>query len=573
MKNISILFIFLLFALAVTAQNRYWQWAKTVPQPDNAHTASDVRSVTTDAQGNVIATGYFYSDSMTFGTYVIHNAGTPGSTENIYTVKYDASGNVLWARGGGGAREDFPAGVRTDRSGNIYVAGGFFSDSISFDGHVLYNFGPTDTTCDGYVVKYDPNGNYLWGRTFGGNYYDGCDGLTTDAWGNVYLAGYFQSDSITIGSYKLYNSTTIHDHNGLLIKYDGAGNLKWVTASVCIGGGVEEYGVACDAAGHATVAGRFAATASFGSQTVQSPGENDIMIVQYDSMGNALWAQQAGGPFNDEPNAIATDASGNILVTGYFDSPNADFSGLLVANDTTNESADIFLAKYDVSGNMLWAKGYGGSQNEIGFALTTDTGDNVYITGYYLSPMLVIGQDTLINSDQSGATDDIYVAGFDPSGNVLSAISAGGLSYDGGYGITADAANNIYVGGFFRSDQVSFGSTTLDNSTNTHNVEPFVARYSQLITGIHDIGSLPSITLYPNPANNILMAQSDFFASHATGAEVYDMQGNKVKAMYDVSGDKLIFDTGQLSAGMYVIKFVSGDIESRAKFIKTASEY
>ena len=576
MKKTYLIFALgIFFCLNISAQSHEWQWAKTAVQPNNNTTGAGVRSVSTDDLGNAIATGYFYSDSLTFGAYTIHNAGIAGYTENIFTVKYDPSGNVLWAKSGGGALFDFPEGVKADHSGNIYISGGFFSDSISFDGHVLYNYGPTDTTCDGFVVKYDANGNFVWGRSFGGDYYDGSDALTTDPWGNVYVTGYYQSDSITIGTYTLYNSTgSYHDHNALLIKYDSLGNVIWVRNSYNGGGGVEAYAVCADPAGNVMLAGRYTGpSVTFGPQTVQNqtPAWNDIFIVKYDSSGIALWAQEGGGNENDYAYAVAADAQGNSYITGAFYSSSAAFGSQQLNNDTNDVTGDIFLAKYDPNGTLQWVKAIGGDQNDVACGVTTDSASNVYITGYYLSPSLIFGSDTLVNFDNTGATDDVFVATFDPNGNPTASVEAGGLSFDGGYAITSDLSNNIYVGGFFRSDDIVFGSSTLNNSTPTHTLNPFVAKYINISTGISIIDQKSVITLYPNPANDMIVAESPSFSSGGVTVAVYDVTGTIMAVGETFAGSKIVLNTSGLSAGMYIVKFVAQGEETKAKFIKVNS--
>jgi len=577
MKNLYLLIITLTTLLNVSAQNHEWQWARTAVEPDITSTDAVVRGVATDRLGNVFATGFFYSDSLSFGPYTLYNSGVAGYTENIFTVKYDQSGNVLWARSAGGSRFDFPAGIRTDNTGNVYISGGFFSDSIFFDGYALYNYGPTDSTCDGFVAKYDPYGNFLWARSFGGDYYDGSDAMTTDPQGNVYVAGYFQSDSITIGTTKLYNSTGgVHDHNALLIKYDSLGNVLWAQSSNDINGGVEAYTVSTDLSGNVFLAGRFNGTSvTFGAQTIQNQldGWNDIFVTKYDTGGAALWSEDAGGSLDDYAQGVAADAQGNIYITGLYNSPSVYFSGQTISNDTTDGTSDIFVAKYDTAGNLLWVNNAGGDQNDVGCGITCDTGSNIYVTGYFVSPLLIFGADTLVNFDNTGSTDDVFVVAFDRNGNTKTAVEAGGLSYDGGYAIAADQSANVYVGGFFRSDDIAFGTGILDNSTHTHDPNPFVAKYAAInTTGINAVKVSPTISLYPNPANNLIVAESPSFSSSGqVSATVYDETGNVMPVGQLFLDDKITFNTGMLAAGMYLIKFAVNGTETNAKFVKVSS--
>ena len=117
--------------IGVFAQSPNYLWAKSA-----GGTSSDYgRSVATDASGNTFVTGVFYSTSITFGSYTLTNAGYA----DIFLVKYDASGNVIWAKSAGGTSYDFGWSVATDASGNTFVTGRFKSPSITFGSYTLNN--------------------------------------------------------------------------------------------------------------------------------------------------------------------------------------------------------------------------------------------------------------------------------------------------------------------------------------------------------------------------------------------------------------------------------------------------
>ena len=92
---------------------------------------------------------------------------------------------------------------------------------------------------------------------------------------------------------------------------------------------------------------------------------------------NYSWAKQAGGTGADEAYSVAYDNAGNSYIAG-------SFSGMAVFQSTTLTSAggtDIFIAKYDASGNLVWVLQAGDAANQQGHMVATDVSGNVFLTG------------------------------------------------------------------------------------------------------------------------------------------------------------------------------------------------
>jgi len=185
-------YFLLLLIASVTVQSRAqspnWAWARSA-----GGTSDDFGySVSTDVNGNVLVTGTFGSSSLTFGTTVLTNAG--GS--DIFIVKYDAGGNLLWAKSAGGTSTDYGYSVSSDANGNVFVTGSFTSPTLTFGTTVLTNPG----TYDIFIVKYDGSGNVLWAKSVGGTSNDYSFSVSSDANGNVFATGYFNSPSLAFGT-------------------------------------------------------------------------------------------------------------------------------------------------------------------------------------------------------------------------------------------------------------------------------------------------------------------------------------------------------------------------------------
>ena len=91
-------------------------------------------------------------------------------------------------------------------------------------------------------------------------------------------------------------------------------------------------------------------------------GGAEVFVAKYNFAGTVVWAKRAGGTADDFGNAVALDAAGNTYITGYFQSTNINFSGTVLTN---SGSADVFVAKYNSAGTLIWAQAEGGSGYDV----------------------------------------------------------------------------------------------------------------------------------------------------------------------------------------------------------------
>jgi len=376
-KNTLLIFSF--FYLSVYAQVPNWLWARS----SVGYTIGN--SIATDKLGNVYVTGAFSGDTIKFGNVTLVRI----PYKSIYIVKYDFNGNVIWARQDGGDKFDQTFGIATDLNGNVFVTGCFFSSSITFGTTTLYNSSGWN---DIFIVKYDPNGNVLWAKKSGGaGVGEWGHSVATDVNGNVYVTGVYTSQSISFGSIILNNSNYANSQV-FLVKYDSAGNALWAKTSSNGSG----YGqsVATDINSNVYVTGEFYGTLNLNGTLVYSSGVVDMFVAKYDSNGNILWTKSGGGTYFATGKSIATDIVGNIFVTGSFQDTTVLGNDTLVSNGVY----DIFLVKYDSNGNVIWTKGAGGNYYDDGFCTTTDVNGNVYITGGFRSDSIIFDSTVLNHS-------------------------------------------------------------------------------------------------------------------------------------------------------------------------------
>ncbi|MVM41629.1 hypothetical protein GO730_34770 [Spirosoma sp. HMF3257] len=307
------------------------------------------------------------------------------------------------------------------------------------------------------MAKYDASGSLIWARRAGGSSNDDSYGIAVDN-GGVYITGTFWgTPNFNTPSSPASNTLTSAGTIDIFVaKYDASGSLVWARRAGGIGG---DYGIGIAVNNSEVyVTGAFMGTANFNtpsspaSNTLTSAGAEDIFVAKYDASGNLIWARRAGAnSVNNSGSGIAVDNSG-VYITGYFNGT-ADFNTPSSPASNTLASAgatDIFVAKYDASGSLVWARRAGGSSNnDFGNGIAVDNGE-VYVTGS-------ISGIANFNTPSSPASNtltvagsfDIFVAKYDASGNLVWARRAGGSNIDSGSGI---AVNNsgVYVTGAFQ---------------------------------------------------------------------------------------------------------------------------
>lgn len=225
--------------------------------------------------------------------------------------------------------------------------------------------------------------------------------------------------------------------------------------------------VSADDSGNVYVTGYFnSATLSFGSTTLtnanSSGSSSDIFLAKYDGNGILLWAKRFGGTNDDDGWSVFVDQTGNVFLAGEFGSSSVIFGIDTLVNVGPGYRHDMFLVKFDVTGNTIWAKSYGGTDYDEAYSITEDTGGNLYVCGGFRSSDFILGNDTLVC--HGNAWQDAFIAKFDANGNAVWAKGMGGYDSDFGFSVSADLFGNVFFTGQFGSNTISFGSTTLIGS-------------------------------------------------------------------------------------------------------------
>jgi Beta-propeller repeat len=283
------------------------------------------------------------------------------------------SPDFLWLRTAGNSAMEVSFSLAVDSVGNSYIGGYFNSTNVSFGNGVFITNVVTTASppWDVFMAKYNPHGEIVWAKGFGGSDDDRARAIAVDSQGDCFVTGRFYSTNFSIGGVFLTNSVPRGNSAIFVAKFDGLGNLLWARVPDK-GYSQSGSGIAVDSLGNCYVTGSFSGTNTFAGTNLISRGSTDVLLLKYDPSGNLLWAKRAGGNDLDAGAAVATDVSGNVCLLANIRGTNVIFDSFNFSADAGIVDQDIVVAKYDGLGRIIWAKEYGGT-NKAGFTLQCST--------------------------------------------------------------------------------------------------------------------------------------------------------------------------------------------------------
>jgi hypothetical protein len=312
----------------------------------------------------------FYSDGCALGSSNL-------TGEGYFITKYSAVGSFQWLK----TQEYSISDTKISAQGKLYQIAGY-------DGNIVLN-------------QNDLNANKIWSLSSDGNS-DPSEiaGLERDPSGNIYSLGYTMVANAFSGNVK-----------GVFVsKHNSARELQWnnqIIGSDLFG----SYGdpLFLDASGNVYVCGTFSDTLKVENTTlVVTGGDNNIFLAKFNNAGILQWARQITGSLFSDVTIIA-DQQGNVILCAPF----SDSVTIGNSNFTTWGYGDVFLAKYNPSGNVLWAKHIGGTDMEYCGFVSVDAGNNIYLTGEFLSRQLNFTGLSMTLNESDG---DVILAKYSPDG-------------------------------------------------------------------------------------------------------------------------------------------------------------
>jgi uncharacterized delta-60 repeat protein len=373
-------------------------------------TQENCTSITFDSSGNIIIGGR----SAEWGTPINSHAGF----HDAFAAKLTTGGSLIWHTFMGSSNYEYGMSIATNNSGDIYLGGFGEADW----GSPIQSY---TADRDGFLAKLDENGIFVWHTFLGGAAADYGYAVTSDIAGNVYLGGTSNHNWGTpLNAYVKYQDV-------LIAKLDSSGNKIWHTF---FGGGSTEYcrSITVDNTGNIYVVGY--CYGSWGTPILPYSGSSEAFVAKLNSSGTLLWNTFLGSLDSDEAYGIALDGSGNIYVAGFsystWGSPINAHSG----------RQDIFTAKLDNNGNLLWNTFHGSADWDYGRDIDVDSTGNVYISGY---------SDATWGAPIRTFTSqwDAVAVKLDTNGILLWNTFLGNINEHRGYSIAVDNLGNAYVGG------------------------------------------------------------------------------------------------------------------------------
>ena len=508
--------------------------------------------ITKDNDGNIYVAGSFTSPVMTLGNISINNFTNSGlPTEDIFIIKYDGSGNIIWAKAFGGENYDICTSVAVDHDGNVVLTGYFASDSISFGNSTLINLGQNDV----FVVKLDENGNVLWSYGTGSENSDFSNSIAIDNNNNIYFAGSFNFGTIDSTSFN-FGAFTLPQHVGdnlFIVKLNPNALVLWAKSTGGIGYN-SISGIATDLNNNLFIGGSFENdTIDFGNHLLTNNDlyTRDGFVAKFDEDGNSLWAIKGECPKDDYINAITTDLNGSVYFTGNYKGSGITFGSVTLSDNSLGDYS-IYVAKYDSSGIFKWAEESKNGSKGKGISIATDASGNAYLTGEFHSYMISFG---VKNAYSIGGGSDIFLIKFNQTGIAQWLNSYGSSGTDKGNSIAIENTGAIYLTGFYNYYYLTFSNCT--SSFPELSDDMFIVKLNA-ITGLAEVESkINDFTLTPNPASeNIVIHSATNMISKVI---LYSSSGNQISEFDGKNNNNLTIELNSLKPALYFIKIFAND--------------
>jgi hypothetical protein len=386
-------------------------WAKRFGwfENDFAH------GLTFDHSGNILMVGE-YQDSTIFETDTIFSLdtlyyGPYAQTYDVFWVRVTPAGVMekVWADGWFGSENFYEVTVSPD---SLYYFAGMYRTFNNWTFASIYDFRGWGRGYDDAIwVRSDTGGVMDHKAIAEGRYVDRAKAIDLIGDSLVIMGGTFQDTCYFIDS--VFYKVTGFEDDIFVACYSDTGLFKWV-----VEGGSKAIdqvnALITDAQGNIYVAGAFDSLLSMQSQGLNGAGNLDGYVLKLDKNGNLQWMKRFGGEGFDVVRDIRLMASGDLLVTGYYQRQ-MDLGNGVIINLTDTLNQDAFVAKMTPNGVAVWAKTLGGSNPDVGVAVAEDPAGYIYAVGTFTG----VGQFGQLTATADGG-EDIYLLRMNADGAVFS---------------------------------------------------------------------------------------------------------------------------------------------------------
>ena len=450
-----------------------------------------------------------------------------------------------WAVTSGGASSQIRSTrVLTDAANNVFVTGSY-NGTVDFDpGASVYNSTSAGQQ-DAYLIKFDPLGNFLWVKTFGGIDSEGVEDMHFDSQGNIILVGYF---TLTVDFDPGSGITNVSSNSGysdiFILKLTSSGIFTFVKTVGGVGQD-EAFAIEIDNLDNIYFTGQFVGNVDFDPSAIinnlNSVTNGGIYVCKFNSSGDYVWAknfrnQGVSGTGTDGVQdfgfSLCVDNNYNVHIVGHF-KYNVDFdpsgsSYILISTPTS--WTNMFYAKLDINGDFVSAHKLSGSYPYM----IIDDFDNLYLTGNYIASTTDFdpgpGNTTLTGPSTQ------FIRKTDANSNLIWVINTGG-SGNQTKPLTLDNFNNIFFSSYYQNTIDLDPSALVNNITSlgaSGNNNIFISKFNTLgnfISGL-SYGSAAS----NNELTSIIIDNNNAIIStgHYNSSQLCDFDPSA--ALYELTG-------------------------------------
>ncbi len=324
-----------------------------------------------------IAVGGSLIGSVDFG--LGYHVTLANDYSNVYLAQFDGSGNCLWSKSFGDALyPQIASALSVNTNGDIAITG-FFLGPLDFGGGILSN----DTSkTNSFIAVINSKGDHVWSRSVGGTEDDKASGVSINDVGEVISSGVYSGTNINMGGKTISSSANSVDI--YLVRHKNDGTALWAK-SFGDAGVQHEPILAENKDGITVLAGKLTGKVSFGGNELSAPANMEtIYIAALSKQGSHLWSKSFSHTIANNTfyiNDAAIDDNQNITIIGTFTTS--------VSFDSTQLSSkgksDIFVAQFDPTGTLKWAKSFGNTDFDEAKALDVTPDGSLLITGTFIN--------------------------------------------------------------------------------------------------------------------------------------------------------------------------------------------
>lgn len=490
------------FAISYVARAQSFLWG----EPFGGSSSGRVTDVATSSDGLIYAAGYFSGTGEFDLAPGADELLVESENEKSYITCSDPQGLFQWAlhfdSDGNNHRLQT---LSTDQNNNL-IGSGYYSGDFDVDPGEGVQMLPSNS--GGFLFKLDPNGSFLWARTFAYGESANTNRVAehqVDASGNIYVSFHFYEEVDLLEGDDEWMLENPGDFSVGVIKLSPSGDILWTNV---IGGPERDTSssIAVDPGGNVYVSGKFNGTAEFdpdgaGFQLTASQADASF-IAKYDDEGIFLWAQELTNMLTEPDHDVdlCADNDGNV----YF---SASFEGTAeIAGETlTADAEDALLVKLNDTGSFLWS------------VVVSSNSDNqarqVKFNGEWLVFTGRVYGDAMINGDgfsvplTSNGSWDVYTMRISTEGQLEWAVNWGnsGGDFPGGVAFHPNG-QLIHSGVFFNSIDLDFGENEYEIQA-VGSVSCYITAMDPTPVGITE-SSAAEFNLFPNPSNGQIQIQT-----------------------------------------------------------------